>query len=347
MMRHGRWLGGLAGLAVFFLAHADGFSAETPEGGIFSITEENDAWSNPFGPHQDRHYTHGIKLAYLGADDAMTNLTSWLDGLFAWGCQPLPGNFGFVAGQNMYTPENILDPNPIKTDRPYAGWLYAGMIFQRRNEPSAHFATMENFEVNFGIIGPHSLADDTQTLIHRWRFPEDIPQGWHNQIQNEPGLVLKYAHLWRWSLNNTTARFFDVIPRAGFELGNVAVFATAGATARLGFNLPSDFGLQIIDSPMSVNGGMNAGTPRFACYAFAGADERWVLRDITLDGNTFRNSQSVEKYNFVDDLTLGVAVSAGRHFEFDWAQITRSKEFHGQQHKDVFGSVNFKFKFSF
>ena len=102
MTRRGNWFGLPAGLVVFSLAAATGFSAEATEhGGIFSITDENDAWSNFFGPHQDRHYTHGIKLAYLGGDDAMTNLTGRLDDLFAWGHQPLPGNFGFVAGQDM------------------------------------------------------------------------------------------------------------------------------------------------------------------------------------------------------------------------------------------------------
>jgi hypothetical protein len=64
-----KWFGSLAGLAVFSLAGANGFSAPpleaTEQGGSFTITDENDAWSNPFGPHQDRHYTHGVKLAYI------------------------------------------------------------------------------------------------------------------------------------------------------------------------------------------------------------------------------------------------------------------------------------------
>ena len=351
MTSRGKWFGWLAGLVFFSVTGANKLSAQpadaTEQDSSFTITDENDAWSNPFGPHQDRHYTHGIKLAYLGRDDAMTNLTSRLDRFFWWGHQPSPGNFGFVAGQDMFTPENILDPKPILNDRPYAGWLYAGLVYQRRNEFSAHFATLENFEVNFGIVGPDSMADDTQILIHRWRFPEDIPQGWHNQIHDEPGLVLKYARLWRYSPNDRTAKFFDVLPRAGFEAGNVTVFATAGATARLGFNLPPDFGMQIIDSPASASGGITKSTPFFAGYAFAGVDGRYVVHDITLDGNTFRSSQSVEKYNFVNDLSWGVAFDLGRHLELSWTQITRSKEFHTQLKKDVFGSIVLKWRFNF
>src|ERR1017187_4161638 len=140
MTWRGKWLGSLSVLAVFSLAGANGFSApllDAPEqGGSFTITDENDAWSNPFGPHQDRHYTHGVKLAYLAGDDVLTNVTAQMNRFFWWGHQPLPGNIGFVAGQDMFTPENILDPAPINNDRPYAGWLYAGMVYQRRNRKS-------------------------------------------------------------------------------------------------------------------------------------------------------------------------------------------------------------------
>ncbi len=322
--------------------------ADTPErGGSFSLTDENDAWSNPFGPHQDRHYTHGVKLTWLGGDDDYTNLTARLNRFFRWGHQPLAGNFGFVVGQDMFTPENILDPRPIPSDRPYAGWLYAGLVYQRRDEFSPHFAALESFEINLGLVGPDSQADEAQILIHRWRFPEDIPQGWKNQIHDEPGAVLKYARLWRYSLNDTTARYFDVIPRAGVELGNVAIFGAAGVTARLGINLPQDFGIQIIDSPASPNGGMNHLTPWFACYTFAGVDARYVIRDITLDGNSFRSSPHIEKLNFVNDLSWGIAVNITPYVELSWAQITRSKQFVGQIQKDVFGSINFKVQFAF
>ncbi len=343
-------LGLVGALAVCCLAGAGENSspAEAEQrGAILSVTDENDAWSNPFGPHQDRHYTHGVKLAFVGSDTSMTNLTGWFNRLFAWGRQPLPGNFGFVAGQNMYTPENILDPKPIYNDRPYAGWLYGGLVYQRRHERSAHFATLESFELDLGIVGPDSEADDTQTFIHEWRFPEDIPQGWGNQLHDEPGLLLKYAHLWRYSPSDKTARYVDLLPRAGFELGNVAVFATAGAAARLGWNLPPDFGAQIIDSPASVNGGMNGNTPWLAAYLFAAWDGRYVARDITLDGNTFRSSQSVDKYHFVNDVTWGFAFDLFRHLELSYAHVTRSKQFVGQVHQDAFGSINLKWRFSF
>ena len=334
------------GLVAGTISLSGAAAAANETGGLLAITDENDAWSNFFGPHQDRHYTHGLKLTYLAPEDYLPATTAWLNRIPQWGMTAPAGNVGVVAGQNMYTPENILDPRPIPTDRPYAGWLYAGLVFQRHAERAANLAVMENFEINLGVVGPDSFADDAQKLIHRWRFPEDIPQGWSHQVDNEPGLLLKYARLWRLSPTAGTADYFDVIPRAGAELGNVAIFATVGATARLGFNLPPDFGLQIIDSPASANGRLPSAA-WFSAYTFAGVEGRAVLHDMTLDGNSFRNGPRVDKYNFVNDLSWGLALQAGPHFAISYAQVTRSKEFVGQQHKDVFGSIDLKFYFAF
>ena len=319
--------------------------AADKEGGFFDVTDENDAWSDFLGKHQDRHYTHGIKTTLMLPEHALDP-----DSVFfpLWGMHrdDIMTSHGFVLGQNMYTPEDILDPNPIPTDHPYAGWLYTGLVYQRRGELSEHIAVLENFEVNLGVVGPLSLAGPTQRDVHRWRFPEDIPAGWGNQLKNEPGIVLKYARLWRWSPTTNTAYYFDIIPRVGGELGNVAIFATAGATLRIGLNLPQDFGMQIIDSPAAANGGA-VKKLHWSVYAFASADERAIAHDITLDGNTFRAGPSVDKRNFVDDLTWGVAVEPCRFIELRYAHVNRSRQFHGQQGNDVFGSIDARFMFEF
>ncbi|HSY18703.1 MAG TPA: lipid A deacylase LpxR family protein [Candidatus Acidoferrales bacterium] len=326
--------------AICCLTSLSAFAAEE-QGGFFDITDENDAWSDFLGKHQDRHYTHGTKVTFMLPEHTLTDTVIPL-----WGLHDAVTSKGFVLGQNMYTPENILDPNPIPTDHPYAGWLYTGMVYQRRGEYSDHLAVLENFEINLGIVGPLSLAGQTQRLIHRWRFPEDIPAGWDNQLKNEPGLALKYARLWRWSPTEETAKYFDIIPRAGVEVGNVAILATAGATLRIGLNLPNDFGQQIIDSLASNNGGL-ATSPQWSAYFFAGVDGRAIAHDITLDGNTFRGGPHVEKRDFVDDMTLGVAFQPCRYFEIRYAHINRSRQFHGQQGNDVFGSIDIRWMFSF
>lgn len=319
--------------------------------GFLAITEENDSFSNPFGRHQDRHYTQGLKISLFGGDDFMTNTTARLDSLLpAWGIKPQASDLGWIMlGQNIYTPSNIISRAAVTNDRPYAGWLYTGVAYQRRGDLTPNLAVMENFEIDLGVVGPYSLAGPSQITVHHLYFgTEDIPKGWRNQLDNEPGMELKYARLWRWSPTTATARYFDVIPRIGGELGNVQIFATAGATLRIGYNLPPDFGVQIIDSPATVNGGLTRHTPPFFGYVFGGIDGRAVGHDITLDGNSFNNSgPSVERNPLVGDVSFGFALQFCSHIELTYEHIIRTEEFKGQFENDILGSITLKAKFGF
>ena len=342
----------VAGFVCLVLVGAGGLcdasAAVDEQTGLLALTVENDSFANPFGEHQDRHYTAGLKMVLFGGDDFATNLTTRLNGVANWGIQPEDGDLGWImVGQNIYTPEDIRNPAPIPTDRPYAGWLFTGAIYQRRGTLSTNLAVMENFEINLGVVGPDSIAEEAQKTIHRWWFPEDIPRGWDHQLKNEPGLVLKYARLWRYSPTAESSRYTDVIPYVGGDLGNVFTFATAGATVRLGYNLPRDFGVLIIDSPASVNGGLTRQTPPYFAYVFGGVAGRAVGHDITLDGNSFRGGPSVDKNICVGDLSWGFAVRMFRHIEMAYTRTVRTKEFRGQAGNDIFGSFTIKGTFCF
>jgi lipid A 3-O-deacylase len=317
--------------------------------GMLSFNEEDDSFGNPFATHQDRHYTQGLKVSLFGGDEFMPEASAWLNSFLPqFEITPSAADFGWVIlGQNIYTPENLLSSAPVKNDRPYAGWLYTGPIFQRRHDLSDHFAVQENFEINVGIVGPVSLAEQAQTAVHRWWFPNDIPQGWGNQLKNEPGLVLKYEYQWRYSPVAETARYFDMLPHLGAEAGNVSTLATGGVDMRLGWNLPNNFGEQIIDSPATTSSPFLTDGHGFSAYFFGGVDGRAVAHDITLDGNSFRNGPSVEKYPFVADLSWGFAIQVSSHFEFAYIHVDRTKEFRGQAGNDIFGSLNLKLNFQF
>ncbi len=60
-----------------------------------------------------------------------------------------------------------------------------------------------------------------------------------------------------------------------------------------------------------------------------------MIRDITLDGNTFRNSHSVDKRHVVAYGGYGVAVMYGR---WSAARYHSTREFNGQRQSPVFGS---------
>lgn len=346
---HRCWLSWLACLFLIGLAQQSAaFAAVAEQTGFISVTEENDLFGGLFGVQQNRHYTQGLKVTAFGGDDFMANYTNAVNHrLPAVGIEPVAADFGLVlVGQNIYTPENLRTAAPIKTDRPYAGWLYGGLVYQRRGELTPQLAVMENFEVNLGVVGPDSLAEQAQTTAHRW-LGEDVPNGWHNQIHNEPGLELKYLRSWRYAFTPESARYIDLIGRIGGECGNVFDSVTGGGLMRVGYNLPSDFGQAIIDSPGSVNGGSTRGAPWSFIYLFGGVDGHAIGRDITLDGNTFEHSASIPKNDIVGDLSWGAAIRIFAHFEVTYTHVTRTQEFHGQRGDDNFGSFTFKGTFAF
>ncbi len=325
-------------------------AADESQGPIFAITEENDLFSNPLtADHTDRHYTQGLKLTYREGDD---DLPQWVakvsNALPPLWISTSAQNVGYVFGQNIYTPQDILTNALIKTDRPYGGWLYGGMFLQRRgNTSEAKIPVMESFEVDVGVTGPDSLAKAVQVNFHHWFFANDVPRGWNNQLANEPGLLLKYERLWRLSPNEQTARYVDLIPHIGAEVGNIAIFGDLGATLRVGVNLPDDFGVQIIDAPTSLSGGTTPRTSPFSCYAFGGVDGRAVGQNLFLDGNTLRNGPSVERIPCVADFSCGVALSLFRHIELSYTRVVRTHEFVGQKNADIFGSLTAKAMFQF
>jgi len=325
-------------------------ATDEKQGPFFAITEENDLFSNPLtADHTDRHYTQGTKLTYRDGDDELPQWVASMSAAFPplW-IDASTQNVGYVFGQNIYTPQDILTNALIKTDRPYAGWLYGGMFLQRRGDTGdARIPVLESFEVDLGITGPASLAGATQVNFHNWFLASDVPRGWHNQLDNEPGLLLKYERLWRLSLNDQTARYVDVIPHVGTEVGNIMIFGDLGAALRVGVNLPDDFGVQIIDAPASLDGGMTPHTSPFSCYAFGGVDGRVVGQNLFLDGNTLRNGPSVDRIPCVADFSCGVAISVFRHLEVSYTRVIRTHEFVGQKNADVFGSLTAKAMFRF
>ena len=311
------------------------------DAGVFTLYFENDYFGG-----QDQHYTNGVKLAWLSGDLGDWGQTGWrqrfIDRLPFVNKPDTAKQFGFAFGQNIYTPQNISLVPPDATDRPYAGWSYLEFSFISKTE-----SVMDTLSIQAGMIGRASQADEVQRAVHEW-INDEIPLGWDYQLQNEFGLNVVYERKWRLfarAFGNTLGA--DFVPHAGFSVGNVSTYANAGFTTRLGFNLPSDFGASLIRGGSLPNtpiddrdprvAGLNGGTS-WSFFAFGGVDGRAVARDIFLDGNTFRDSPSVDKENFVGDAFYGLGLSRGR-WQLTYTEVVRTKEFKAQQRKSYFGSV--------
>src|SRR3546814_3930883 len=74
----------------------------------------------------------------------------------------------------MYTPEDGTRTDLVTDDRPYAGLLYAGVAWNRRLRPTdASYEVLDVRELTLGVIGPWSLARESQDLVHDVRRSEE------------------------------------------------------------------------------------------------------------------------------------------------------------------------------
>jgi hypothetical protein len=255
-------------------------------------------------------------------------------------------NFGIAIGQNIYTPQrkDLVVPDP--TDRPYAGWSYLEFSVLSKSD-----ARLDTLSFQLGIIGPHSYAKEVQREVHRIVDTEQA-LGWDHQLEDEFGLNVVFERKWRLYAGAVSDLLgVDLVPHVGVSLGNVQTYVNSGITTRIGFNLPSDFGVQLIRPGGAGSTPTNDLDPRvsprknFSVFVFGGVDGRAVARDIFLDGNTFRDSPSVDKEAFVADLSYGAGVIAGR-WQLTFTQVTRTREFKRQINRyNNFGSATLSVAF--
>ena len=315
----------------------------------FTVRFENDLFAET-----DQYYTNGIKLSWISPD-----LTRFRDSkqLPDWGkkiirhlpysqVEGLQRNIAFSIGQKMFTPVDIQRRDLINDDRPYGGWLYGAAAFHNKD-----YRHLDTFEIQAGIIGPLSFAEEVQDLVHELRGI-DKTNGWDNQLKNEPGLALFYEHKDRLVTPKTFAGFgFDAIIHYGGVMGNVFTYANAGIEMRAGWNLPTDFGSSLIRPGGDTNAPADTMDPRyledshgFGLHLIAAATGRLVIRDIFLDGNTFRDSHSVDREWWVGDFILGISLILDS-FKLSYLHVFRTPEFEEQKSGHNFGSISLSYTY--
>jgi hypothetical protein len=305
----------------------------------FSLIEEND--SLPFS--SDKHYTQGLRLAYLGppvADDsawavpfgAVEIVLPWMDAPATTRTR----RYAILVGQSLFTPKDTDLRPPDRTDRPYAGWLYGGVSLLQ--ETDRH--VLDHVELQLGLLGPGALGKATQNEWHQFIGVTEA-EGWGSQVQNEVGVVLEVERKWRIGLLGDEGAGIDLVPELGAVAGNVFTYGKTGAMLRVGSHLGADYGPARITPALSGTDYVDAGAlpERFGFYAFIGAEGRAVARNVFLDGNAFRDSRSVDKKALVGDLQAGVSVFWSNALRLDVMAMRRSPEFEGQGSPDILGTV--------
>ncbi len=301
---------------------------------------ENDVFSKT-----DENYTHGCGLTWISHDfstnDAPFFFTRPLFALLSLiGKKGNSRNVSLSFRQNIYTPRDISTLKLIKDDQPYAGITYFPIGVHEKNSHE-----ISSLELDVGIVGPHSYAADSQKKIHELIDSPD-PKGWNNQLKDEIILNLSYDYRWRYFKKNFFKKLgVDVLPHWGGGLGNMRTYANAGAQFRLGWSLPNNFGSYIIQPscecqvpPKGLESAPSNPFPLFSIHFYTILDGQFVLRDIFLDGNTFKDSHRVDKNNWLGMLTLGVGIQIHR-FKIDYSYVRQTRTFKTQKKPHQYGGI--------
>lgn len=130
----------------------------------------------------DKHYTNGLRLAYLS--DTQTGTASQC-GLYAIFCH-LPGLSGnqhqawsVAVQQMMITPKDIRQTEQNFDDLPYVGFTHLDVGVYGWNEKR-----LTGYGLRLGVVGDLSGAEASQKFIHKF-IGSKQPKGWKHQLGND------------------------------------------------------------------------------------------------------------------------------------------------------------------
>lgn len=304
----------------------------------FSFILDNDLFGGT-----DKYYTNGFLFSYRSPSDLPPGaLDDFADVLNPLVSENSSRRWGVAFGQDIFTPEDILLTNPDPEDRPYAGWLYGALSLSSYTDTS-----YGSLELQAGVVGPSALGEQVQNNVHDfWSINRAF--GWDYQLKDEPGINLVASRLWRvnYPFDATKPRglAWGIVPNLQGSLGNVQTYASGGAMVRIGSDLYADFGPPRTRPSVAGSGFVQPDPDNFGWYVFVGVEGRAVGRDIFLEGNTFKDSRSVDKKIFVGDASIGAAML------FSWGRLAyvhtvRSEEFQNQAGPFEFGSLSLSVRF--
>lgn len=318
-------------------------------------------FENDLFAETDQNYTNGIRASWVSPNvDSYLN-DHELPGIVGDLSELLPRfdpsvqssekpqhNAVISVGQQIYTPQDIERYDIDPADRPYAAWLYAGVAYHSRTRNQMNTAAL-----NLGFVGPWALGEEAQDAIHGIRGFRKF-NGWDNQLKNEPGIQLIYEHKDRFSRGRIISGQleYDTIVHYGGSLGNVGTYLNGGIEYRLGWQLPDDFGTSALrsggdNSAPGINDSRYQRLSRqknLGVHAFISMDGRWVLRDIFLDGNTFRDSHSVDKEPLVGEVSVGIAMLY-HGWKLSFTKVHRTREFEQQPDAHSYGSITLSYSY--
>ncbi|MPW36763.1 lipid A deacylase LpxR family protein [Vibrio sp. B1Z05] len=252
----------------------------------------------------DKDYTNGLFLTY--SDHFQIKPDGFLDSLpgtqfSAASNDNLIRKYNIEIGQQMWTPADIENPDPIANDRPYAGLLYLSSTLY-----SIAPSVINSYRLLIGTVGPNAYAEESQKYVHGIIKSAD-PKGWDHQISNQFVFNLGYQRVDKWYQSDFSgSTTHEVSTPTRLLIGNYKSELATGLMWRWGRELNHSFGSarvsneSTLDPSLIVRG--NTGW-----YLFSGIEGRIRFNDITIDGD--RPDEGItadEVEHFQGTATIGV-----------------------------------------
>ena len=239
-----------------------------------------------------------------------------------------------TVGQEMHTPASISANPPDFTQQPYAGILYLDTMIHTRSRRE-----QMTWGLRLGVVGEISMAEPVQNAIQNLTG-EDEAQGWDFQLFNEFFANVMAEYRFRWLRGEFFGADWDLEPIFGGQLGTYAIYANTGLRMRYGQRFPDEFG--ITSYRLGTRGNPVYITPSekgWTRYVFAEVQGFGVLRYLPIEGNAFKDSLGADRYEYVGQLSTGLAVGRG-DFLFAWAFGYFNDKYVGQPAGDVrYGTI--------
>jgi hypothetical protein len=255
------------GILLLFLSFEMGVGQNQIEiGAVF----DNDLYTSTVN---DKYYTNGFEFYLRRLQTENTQSKGLLE---------------YKIGQKIFNPFAIRVTILDRTDRPFAGYLYASIGKNTFHENG--FVFKKSIEI--GFVGPNALGQEMQEFFHN-TFGYKKVLGWENQIRNTLALqgTLFFAEKMNHfpKVHNTDAHWATEL-----NLGTIFNGMTTGPLIRIGIKKT----LTPIHNSILLGGGLSnqtLSTTQKELFLFAQPQINFQLYDATIQGSLFGKKSPVER----------------------------------------------------
>lgn len=264
-------------------------------------------WDNDVVVHSDNQFSNGWSLQFHGSPsrtwDGAAGTPAFGKSMARWFLpvrrDGLLFREGWSIGQAIQTPDDQDREDVIVDDVPYAAALAVQNTWIAYDDRDLY-----GFGWLVGVVGPAALGRQVQTGFHAVTGNRK-PKGWGNQLKNEPLLNLYYERKHKLAGSS----YADLAVGVDGELGNLVTAAQGKVEARFGRHLPRGF--LYVPDPIGRHLSYDAHLPpheatKSTFYVSLSATAAFLGRSVFYEGNSFRDSHSIDHETFIKGAVLGL-----------------------------------------